>query len=80
MQIWKFDPCSDNYVHAYLNRREVQEALHANVTRLLHDWEACSGIIGWKDSASTIIPLLHEIIQNGIRAWIFRYIYYILTI
>lgn len=35
------DPCSDIYVHAYMNRPDVQEALHANVTRLDHDWESC---------------------------------------
>ncbi|XVF63990.1 hypothetical protein PTKIN_Ptkin09bG0131300 [Pterospermum kingtungense] len=27
-----FDPCSENYVHSYLNNPEVQKALHANVT------------------------------------------------
>ncbi|KAI7745952.1 hypothetical protein M8C21_011758, partial [Ambrosia artemisiifolia] len=36
-----FDPCSDHYTHAYMNRQDVQEALHANVTKLDHDWEAC---------------------------------------
>nr|POE98877.1 serine carboxypeptidase ii-3 [Quercus suber] len=34
-----FDPCSKNYVSAYLNLAEVQTALHANATT----WEACSG-------------------------------------
>ncbi|OMO69707.1 Peptidase S10, serine carboxypeptidase, partial [Corchorus capsularis] len=28
--VTNFDPCSDNYVYAYLNRADVQEALHAN--------------------------------------------------
>ena len=41
MQILSFDPCTDNYVHAYLNRPEVQEALHANVTKLGYGWEPC---------------------------------------
>lgn len=41
VQIKSFDPCSDYYVHAYLNRPDVQEALHANVTKLTHDWESC---------------------------------------
>ncbi|KAF9592787.1 hypothetical protein IFM89_017357 [Coptis chinensis] len=39
------DPCSDNYVSAYLNTPEVQTALHANVTKLNYDWESCSGDI-----------------------------------
>lgn len=32
-----FDPCSDNYVEAYLNLAEVQSALHARPTK----WTAC---------------------------------------
>ncbi|KAK7323430.1 hypothetical protein VNO77_26902 [Canavalia gladiata] len=66
------DPCSDNYVQAYLNRRDVQNALHANVTKLKYEWEPCSNTItNWEDSPSTIIPLLHEFLNNGIRVWIF---------
>lgn len=37
----EFDQCSDYYVYAYLNRPEVQKALHANVTKLNYDWEPC---------------------------------------
>ncbi|KAI4384654.1 hypothetical protein MLD38_002776 [Melastoma candidum] len=67
-----FDPCSDNYVYAYLNRPEVQRALHANVTKLDHDWEPCSSVIsGWGDSPDTIIPLLREFMAKGIRVWIY---------
>ncbi|KAJ6692040.1 CARBOXYPEPTIDASE [Salix purpurea] len=60
-----FDPCSDYYVYAYLNRPDVQEAMHANVTKLTHDWQPCSDIISnWSDSPSTIIPLLQEFMEN----------------
>uniref|UniRef100_A0A5B7AEW2 Carboxypeptidase n=1 Tax=Davidia involucrata TaxID=16924 RepID=A0A5B7AEW2_DAVIN len=70
--IWNFDPCSDYYVYAYLNRPDVQEALHANVTKLHYDWEPCSDVIkDWEDSPSTIIPLLQEFMANGLRVWIF---------
>ncbi|KAK2968265.1 hypothetical protein RJ640_027654, partial [Escallonia rubra] len=66
------DPCSDYYVYAYLNRHDVQMALHANVTKLDHDWEPCSDIIQkWQDSPSTVIPLLKEFMKNGLRVWIF---------
>ncbi|KAM5565635.1 serine carboxypeptidase 1-like [Rosa sericea] len=34
-----FDPCSDYYVDAYLNLKEVQAALHVKPT----NWSACSG-------------------------------------
>ncbi|XP_073027160.1 serine carboxypeptidase-like 40 isoform X2 [Primulina eburnea] len=68
------DPCSDYYVHAYLNRPEVQQALHANVTKLNYDWEACSDVLKkWLDSPSTVIPLLEEFMSSGLRVWIFRF-------
>ena len=41
LQMDNFDPCSDYYVNAYLNDPDVQKALHANVTRLDHPWNAC---------------------------------------
>ncbi|KAK7844958.1 serine carboxypeptidase-like 40 [Quercus suber] len=70
--ILEFDPCSINYMYVYLNRPDVQEALHANVTKLTHDWELCGDTIQvWRDSPSTIIPLLKEFMSNGIRVWIF---------
>ncbi|XP_057976815.1 serine carboxypeptidase-like 40 [Malania oleifera] len=70
--VMRFDPCTDYYVYAYLNRPDVQKALHANVTNLKNDWEPCSDVITkWRDSPSTIIPLLQEFIDNGLRVWIF---------
>ncbi|KAJ4970367.1 hypothetical protein NE237_003466 [Protea cynaroides] len=70
--VMNFDPCSDNYVYAYLNRPDVQKALHANVTKLDHDWEPCSDVINaWNDSPSTILPLLREAMNNGLRVWVF---------
>ncbi|KAF1865948.1 hypothetical protein Lal_00041729 [Lupinus albus] len=66
------DPCSEVYIQAYLNHANVQEALHANVTKLKYDWEPCSDIISnWGDSPSTIILLLHEFLNNALRVWIF---------
>ncbi|KZV54269.1 kinesin-4-like [Dorcoceras hygrometricum] len=66
------DPCSDYYVLSYLNRPEVQQALHANVTKINYDWEPCSDVIKkWLDSPSTVIPLLGEFMSNGLRVWIF---------
>ncbi|KAK7341090.1 hypothetical protein VNO80_24014 [Phaseolus coccineus] len=66
------DPCSEYYVHAYINRKDVQEALHANVTNLKYDWEPCSDVITkWVDGASTVLPLLHELLNNNLRVWIF---------
>ncbi|XP_010545119.1 PREDICTED: serine carboxypeptidase-like 40 [Tarenaya hassleriana] len=70
--ITEYDPCSDHYVHAYLNREEVQEAMHANVTKIGYEWEGCSRVIKkWKDSPSTVIPLLRELMNHHIRIWVF---------
>ncbi|KAK4414504.1 Serine carboxypeptidase-like 40 [Sesamum alatum] len=67
-----FDPCSDYYVQAYLNRHDVQQALHANITKIPYQWQACSDVIGkWVDSPLTVIPLLRELLANGLRVWIY---------
>ncbi|KAI3739150.1 hypothetical protein L2E82_29547 [Cichorium intybus] len=66
------DPCSDYYTYDYMNRQDVQKALHANVTKLDHDWEPCSEILkGWTDSAVTVIPLLRQFMKYKLRVWVF---------
>ncbi|XP_039173917.1 serine carboxypeptidase-like 40 [Eucalyptus grandis] len=71
--IMNFDPCGGHYVHAYLNREDVQEALHANVAKLHHEWQSCNDDIqkNWRDSPSTIIPLLQEVMSTGLRLWVY---------
>ncbi|KAG7943730.1 hypothetical protein I3843_15G058200, partial [Carya illinoinensis] len=61
-----FDPCSDRYVHTYLNLAKVQTALHAITTK----WEACSSL-GWKDRPTTILPIIKWLISNGVSLWIY---------
>ncbi|KAK1370452.1 Carboxypeptidase [Heracleum sosnowskyi] len=63
-------PCREYYVYAYLNRPEVQEALHANARKLDNDWEECRELF-WSDSPFTIIDLLQEFMANGLRVWIY---------
>ncbi|XP_042423484.1 serine carboxypeptidase II-3-like [Zingiber officinale] len=66
--IENFDPCTSNYVEAYLNNLEVQKALHANITKLNYTWSGCSQVIpSWSDQPSTMLPIIHEILSNGIR-------------
>ncbi|CAN6206326.1 unnamed protein product [Urochloa humidicola] len=70
--IESFDPCTDNYVEAYLNHPDVQRALHANVTRLDHPWSACSDVLRrWTDSATTVLPIIQELLKNDIRVWVY---------
>ncbi|KQK14883.1 serine carboxypeptidase II-3 [Brachypodium distachyon] len=70
--IESFDPCTDYYVEAYLNNPDVQKALHANVTRLDHPWSACSDVLRrWVDSASTVLPIIRELMKNNIKVWVY---------
>ncbi|KAL1833332.1 hypothetical protein ACET3Z_002983 [Daucus carota] len=70
---YEIDPCSDDYTYAYFNRPEVQDALHANVTKVDHEWGLCSTISNWRylDKASTVLDLLEEFMANGLRVWIY---------
>ncbi|KAK1272987.1 Serine carboxypeptidase-like 35 [Acorus gramineus] len=38
-----YDPCTESYVTKYFNREDVQNALHANVTKLSYPYSTCSG-------------------------------------
>lgn len=68
-----FDPCSDDYIDAYLNTPEVQKSLHANVTNLPHPWESCNIDINidWMDKPLTVLPVIKELMASGIRVWIY---------
>lgn len=35
------DPCSSDYTVKYMNRADVQKALHANVTKIPYAWSPC---------------------------------------
>ncbi|XP_059650036.1 uncharacterized protein LOC132295763 [Cornus florida] len=68
-----FDPCSDTYIHSYLNTPEVQRSLHANVTGLPGTWESCNNYIGgsWNDAPFTVLPTIQELMGSGISVWIY---------
>ncbi|XP_047167728.1 serine carboxypeptidase 1-like [Vigna umbellata] len=65
--VYDFDPCSDYYGEAYLNRPEVQLALHAKPT----NWTHCSDQLSWNDSPTTILPIIKYLIDSGIGLWIY---------
>lgn len=59
--------------HFYFNLPNVQKALHANRTNLPYDWSMCSSVLNYSgyDEGIDILPVLKDIIQQGIRVWIF---------
>uniref|UniRef100_A0A803MNX4 Uncharacterized protein n=1 Tax=Chenopodium quinoa TaxID=63459 RepID=A0A803MNX4_CHEQI len=68
-----YDPCASDYTDTYMNRLDVQAALHASVTKLPYPWTHCNNnITSWSDSPSSILPTIKELIAKGLRVWIFR--------
>lgn len=67
-----FDPCEADYVLKYLNLPQVQEALHANRTKIPYAWEVCSSVItSWTDSPSTMFPIYKRLISSGLHILIY---------
>ncbi|KAK6272436.1 PREDICTED: serine carboxypeptidase II-3 [Theobroma cacao] len=61
-----FDPCSGAYMISYLNRPEVQTALHAK----LSEWHQCSSF-DWADSPATVLPIIKSLMASGLRVWLY---------
>ncbi|KAG6489766.1 hypothetical protein ZIOFF_051045 [Zingiber officinale] len=67
-----YDPCVPNYTEKYFNRPDVQEALHANATKIGYTWTHCSDAISkWNDAPSSVLPVIRKLIDGGIRVWVF---------
>uniref|UniRef100_A0A1J3HAH6 Carboxypeptidase n=1 Tax=Noccaea caerulescens TaxID=107243 RepID=A0A1J3HAH6_NOCCA len=67
-----YDPCTEGYAEKYFNRKDVQVALHANVTNLHYPYTPCSGVIRkWSDAPSTMIPIIQKLMTGGLRIWIY---------
>ncbi|XP_031504546.1 serine carboxypeptidase-like 42 [Nymphaea colorata] len=67
------DVCMTYERHFYFNLPEVQDALHANRTKLPYTWSMCSGFLNYTESdvSIDILPVLETIIRHGIPVWIF---------
>lgn len=55
-QVNSFDPCSDNYVEAYINLAEVKAALHVKPT----NWTACRYTQNTSLYTHTYADLIHQ--------------------
>ncbi|KAK8925696.1 Serine carboxypeptidase 24 [Platanthera zijinensis] len=68
-----YDPCTESYAERYYNRRDVQEAMHANVTGIPYKWTACSDFLikTWVDSQISMLPTYRELMAAGLRIWVF---------
>ncbi|KAJ9689010.1 hypothetical protein PVL29_014587 [Vitis rotundifolia] len=68
-----YDPCTENYAEKYYNRPDVQKAMHANSTGIPYKWTACSDVIikYWNDSQASMLPTYKELIEAGLRIWVF---------
>eukprot|EP00850_Spirogloea_muscicola_P005258 SM000023S07714 [mRNA] locus=s23:1018730:1022593:- [translate_table: standard] len=66
-----YDPCLDNEVEEYLNRRDVQEALH------VHDsprkWADCTDEIEYsrRDLLSSVLPLYPRLLESNLRILVY---------
>ncbi|KAK3222427.1 hypothetical protein Dsin_009452 [Dipteronia sinensis] len=72
-----YDPCIMNYATTYFNRPDVQQALHANITKISRPWSLCSNELfdGWNDSTFSVVPIIKKLIDGGIRVggWTITY-------
>ncbi|KAK6136787.1 hypothetical protein DH2020_029457 [Rehmannia glutinosa] len=66
-----YDPCELDYIGSYLNLPVVQEALHANRTKLPYTWEICSSLVGsnwdFKHTPSTMFPIYRRLMSSRLR-------------
>ncbi|KAL2896621.1 Serine carboxypeptidase-like 28 [Bienertia sinuspersici] len=68
------DDCVVTYTTKYMNRPDVQKALHANITGSIpHPWKACSDVVrsSWTDSPKSMLPVFEELIAAGVQIWVF---------
>ncbi|KAK2972394.1 hypothetical protein RJ640_010831 [Escallonia rubra] len=67
------DPCLPERIFTYLNRPDVQKALHANTTHLPYLWHSCSGPLQYQQDNLdlNIIPLVLDILKEGIPILLF---------
>jgi len=59
-----YHPCSEEFMGTYLNRPDVQSAIHASIP---YPWQQCSGIVNYNysDVQASVIPIYQKYIASG---------------
>jgi hypothetical protein len=70
----QYDPCTQAHSNIFFNRPDVQKAMHANTTGIPYPWEKCSNTLftNWTDTATSVLPIYQELLEAGLRLWVFR--------
>ncbi|CAL4979393.1 unnamed protein product [Urochloa decumbens] len=70
-----YDPCTAWYAIDFLNKNNVQEAIHANVSGIIgYPWAMCNMDIYYNWTTVTpisMIPIYQELIGAGLKVWVF---------
>ncbi|KAE8689290.1 putative WRKY transcription factor 72 [Hibiscus syriacus] len=69
----KGDPCLAGRIFTYLNRPDVQKALHANTTHLPFHWDFCLGPLVYDEVnlEINVIPLVTNLIKEGLPVFLY---------
>ncbi|CAI9098725.1 OLC1v1035419C1 [Oldenlandia corymbosa var. corymbosa] len=69
----EYDPCTADYATVYFNLLEVQRALHVHDRGTSFTWQPCNMDVynTWKDSPASVLDIYHELLQVGVRIWVF---------
>nr|GMD39477.1 serine carboxypeptidase-like 34 [Ipomoea batatas] len=68
-----YDPCASDYTEVYMNRPDVQKALHANTTGIPYPWTHCrsDNTTSWGDAPTSMLPTINKLIAGGVRVWVY---------
>ncbi|WOK93994.1 serine carboxypeptidase-like 35 [Canna indica] len=69
-----YDPCAISMPDVYLNRLDVQKALHANVSNLPYSYSACRSVAMYCFIfiITSVLPILRNLLDVGYRVWIYN--------
>ncbi|KAI3913334.1 hypothetical protein MKW92_051319 [Papaver armeniacum] len=67
------DPCLVDRIFSYLNKPQVQKALHANTTHLPSHWDFCSRPLVYQEDNldMNLIPIVSNLIRDGIPVMLY---------